>query len=108
MALEDTYTHSAIVAKGEADELSEMELAVLLLGDPSGYEQLDETARAKAQKMLDLSVAEREGVKCAYTRCHTPAVYEIEGESGKRLACQKDLAYLINGPCTITLLQGGE
>lgn len=111
MALEDTYNHQVVVAQGEADSLSEMELAVLLIDreDPLGdYESFYETTCAKVQKMLNLSVAERAGRKCSLPGCHTEAIYEITNEEGTIQACQKDLVYLVKGPCAIALIAESE
>lgn len=108
MALEDTYTHQQVVAEGPEDTLSEMELAVLLIDreEPLGdYAQLYEATAEKVQKMLNLSVAERAGVKCALPGCHTEAIYLIEDAEGTRQSCQKDLVYQIKGAATIKLLE---
>jgi hypothetical protein len=109
-AISDTYSNEPVA---EAGQLSERELAVLLVPRDQMLEGEDaaihSVAVERVQKMLALAVSKREGRACSRPNCHTRAVWLITPEDGDPLqACAGDLPFLIHAGGTVELINPDE
>lgn len=101
--LTDEYTDDPVK---EAGDLTERQLAALLLPseEPGEDAALQEEATQRAQEILNLAVATREGKKCAGEGCHSEATWLIDYGDHTAQSCQEHLAGLVDDACTITQL----